>query len=68
MQQAKDFLEESEILLAQMEGVSEAEFEHPTGFKRWTVDDILVHLHFWNVGADMSPPFPLRGAPPPGPF
>ncbi|MDJ0612508.1 MAG: TIGR03084 family metal-binding protein [Rhizobiaceae bacterium] len=54
MQQAADFLEESEVLIKLVSELDEAQFDMPTQFKGWTINDILVHLHFWNLGADLS--------------
>lgn len=54
MQQAQDFLEESNVLLEALVPVSNQDFDRPTLFKGWTVNDILVHLHFWNLGADLA--------------
>jgi len=54
MQQAYDFLEETEILFTLLENVKNADFEMPTLFKGWTINDVLVHLHFWNLNAHAS--------------
>lgn len=54
MQQAHDFLKETKILFQLLEGLSDAQFETPTLFKDWTINDILVHLHFWNMNAHAS--------------
>lgn len=54
MQQAQDFLDESETLFELLKDLGDQEFERKTQFKGWTINDILVHLHFWNIGADMS--------------
>lgn len=54
MQQAKDFLEESKVLHALVAELGEADFEKKTLFKEWTINDILVHLHYWNMNADMA--------------
>lgn len=54
MQQAHDFLEETEILYKLLGNLDEAEFEKPTLFKNWMINDILVHLHFWNSNAHAS--------------
>lgn len=54
MQQAYDFLEETEVLFNVLENFQDEEFEKPTLFKAWTINDILVHLHFWNLNADAS--------------
>ncbi len=54
MQQAHDFLEETEALYKLIKSLDETEFEKTTLFKGWTVNDILVHLHFWNINAHAS--------------
>ena len=54
MQQAADFLEESETLDAILEGLPDAAFEKATLFKDWTINDVLQHLHFFNDMAAKS--------------
>ena len=54
MEQAQDFLEESEALAEILSGLADSEFDQPTQFKGWTVNDVLVHLHYWNRAADLS--------------
>lgn len=54
MQQAVDFREECDALLTLLETLEPADFDRPTLFKQWTVNDVLVHLHFWNRAADQS--------------
>ncbi|MEO1143068.1 MAG: TIGR03084 family metal-binding protein [Pseudomonadota bacterium] len=54
MQQAKDFLDESEALLEILGEMEEQDFDRSTLFKEWTVNDVVTHLHFWNLGADLS--------------
>ncbi|SLN68049.1 hypothetical protein TRL7639_03941 [Falsiruegeria litorea R37] len=54
MEQATDFLAESEALNAAFEGVSGNQWDTETQFKGWTLNDVLVHLHFWNQMADLS--------------
>ncbi len=54
MQQAQDFLDESKALLALLAPLDEAHFETPTLFKGWSIDQILRHLHVWNIAADLS--------------
>jgi uncharacterized protein (TIGR03084 family) len=54
MQQAGDFLEESEALSALLAPLSGVDFETPTQFKGWTINNILRHLHVWNIAADLS--------------
>ena len=48
------FREESEALYRLLDPLEEAGFARATQFKRWTVDDILRHLHFWNGAAEQS--------------
>lgn len=54
LQQAHDFLAESEALHAAIADLAQDGFERVTQFKGWTINDVLVHLHFWNGAADLS--------------
>lgn len=54
MQQALDFLVESDALHALLEPLSDADFGQATAFKGWTLDDVIGHLHLWNWAADLS--------------
>lgn len=54
MQQATDFAAESDALAALLQTLAADSWEAKTQFKGWTVNDILVHLHFWNGAADLS--------------
>jgi uncharacterized protein (TIGR03084 family) len=54
MQQAKDFRDESAALSALLATLSDADYQRPTLFKRWTINQILRHLHVWNMAADLS--------------
>ncbi|GHE61336.1 TIGR03084 family protein [Camelimonas fluminis] len=54
MQQAQDFLDESEAVFALVSPLSDAGLETPTLFKQWTISDIIGHLHMWNWAADLS--------------
>ena len=54
LSQAEDFLAESEALYAVIADLDDAGLRQPTQFKGWTIEDVLVHLHFWNRGADLS--------------
>ena len=54
MQQANDFRDECDTLLAILETIDESDWDRPTQFKNWTVNDVIVHLHFWNLAADQS--------------
>lgn len=52
MQQADDFLAESQVLESVVADGAAANgaafFGQVTGFKGWTVEDVLLHLHFFN--------------------
>ncbi len=54
MQQANDFLSESEALERLILPLEEIDFSRPTGFKSWTFETILRHLHFWNHMANLA--------------
>jgi len=54
MQQAQDFLDESEALYALVAPLNDAAFEQVTLFKGWTINNILRHLHVWNLAVDLS--------------
>lgn len=54
MQQAKDFLDESNALHALIRGLSDDELGQATAFKGWTINAIIGHLHIWNNAADLS--------------
>jgi uncharacterized protein (TIGR03084 family) len=54
VQQAHDFLAESQALSLLLAPLPDAEFTQPTLFKGWTIDNIIRHLHVWNIAADLS--------------
>lgn len=54
MQQALDFLEESDDLDRLIADLNDQDYERSTGFKQWTINDVLQHLHFWNHAALLS--------------
>lgn len=54
MQQAQDFLDESEALATLIAPLSDADYERPTQFKGWTINNILRHLHVWNIAVGLS--------------
>ncbi|MGD9865683.1 MAG: maleylpyruvate isomerase family mycothiol-dependent enzyme, partial [Pseudodonghicola sp.] len=54
MQQVADFLAESEALAQVLKDLPDPDWARPTQFKGWTIDDVIVHLHFWNRAADLS--------------
>ena len=54
MEQAGDFLAETEALAGLLAPLPDAAFGEATQFKGWTVDDVLRHLHFWNLAAGLQ--------------
>lgn len=56
--QAADFRDESGSLYELLESVPPSDWDRPTQFKAWTANDILGHLHFFNLAAQAT----LQGA------
>lgn len=54
MQQAEDFREESRALAAVLDPLRDADFDQVTLFKGWSIDDVLGHLHMFNVAAEKT--------------
>lgn len=54
LQQAYDFRDESEALFALLDPLADCDWEKPTQFKEWTINDVVAHLHFGNYLADLS--------------
>ena len=54
MQQAQDFLDESESLHSLLAPIDDAAFETSTQFKGWMINNIIRHLHVWNIAADLA--------------
>ncbi len=54
MQQAANLRDESAALSDLLAPLYVAEFETPTLFKGWTINNILRHLHVWNIAAGKS--------------
>ncbi|MFP4275037.1 MAG: TIGR03084 family metal-binding protein [Paracoccaceae bacterium] len=54
MQQARDFGAESAALAGFLERLAPGDWNRPTGFKGWSPNDILVHLHVWNLAQDLA--------------
>ena len=54
LQQAQDFHAESDALAALVEPLDDESFRHATLFRGWTIDDVIAHLHLFNVAADLS--------------
>ncbi len=62
MKQTQDFQAEAHALATLLVDLSAADWTRMTQFKNWTVNDVMVHLHFWNMAADMSYTDPDRFA------
>ena len=54
MQQAEDFRDESRGLAALLEPLVDLDFEKVTQFKGWTINDVIGHLHMFNLAADIT--------------
>ena len=54
MKQTVDFLAECEALSAVLDPLDGDDFARPTQFKGWRIEDVFVHLYFWNLQADQS--------------
>ena len=54
MQQAKDFLEEAATLAKLLKNESEGVFKKVTQFKSWTINDVIGHLHLFDIAAIKS--------------
>ncbi|MGL5837215.1 MAG: TIGR03084 family metal-binding protein [Sphingorhabdus sp.] len=54
MQQAQDFYDESAALAELIAPLSETDLKRETLFKCWTINEILRHLHVWNIAAACS--------------
>lgn len=51
MKEATDFREECDALAALLSDADDSVFATVTQFKGWTIDDVIAHLHVWNVAA-----------------
>jgi uncharacterized protein (TIGR03084 family) len=54
MEQAADFLAETEALATLLAPLPDEAFEEATQFKSWTLNDVIRHLHFWNRAAGLQ--------------
>lgn len=54
MQQAEDFRGACDDLHDLLSNLNGADFDRPTAFKGWTIDEIMRHLHVWNRAAQLS--------------
>lgn len=54
MKEAEDFQQECTNIEQMVAGISVAEYDQSTGFKDWSINQILRHLHVWNHAAFLS--------------
>ena len=54
LQQAIDFRDECAALFQILDPLSGADWSRETQFKHWTIDDVVAHLHIFNVAAGLS--------------
>lgn len=54
MREAEDFKQECNSIAAVLCQKEDADFARETLFKHWTINDIIGHLHLWNLAADMT--------------
>ena len=52
--QPREFLEESDALYALLSARPEAQLALATQFKAWSIEDVIAHLHLFNLAAAMS--------------
>jgi uncharacterized protein (TIGR03084 family) len=52
--QAEDFRAESDALHTLIAALTDEELKQKTGFKDWTIETIVRHLHVWNIAAELS--------------
>ncbi len=54
MQEAEDFRDESDTIAKVLASAGDADFSTITQFKKWTIEDVIGHLHVWNAAALMT--------------
>ena len=54
MQQAEDFREECSSLAGILADLTDEAFQQATQFKSWTINDVIGHLHMFNVAARLT--------------
>jgi uncharacterized protein (TIGR03084 family) len=63
MIEAQDFLDESNALADLLLTLKDSDFDCPTQFKSWTVNDVLGHLHIFNYAAELTLASPQKFEP-----
>lgn len=54
LEQAQDFLAESQALHDLVANLTDEEMAERTAFKGWTINNVVGHLYMWNWAADLS--------------
>ncbi|WP_417620894.1 TIGR03084 family metal-binding protein [Parasphingorhabdus sp.] len=54
MQEAQDFKDESDTLATLLAHADDDLLSTVTQFKNWTIEDVIGHLHIWNLAALMT--------------
>ncbi len=54
MQEVQDFHKEAHSFYVYAKSLAASDYKNPTGFKGWTLDNILSHLWMWNWAAEIS--------------
>ena len=54
LEEANDFREECDTLAALLNDARADTFTIATQFKGWTIEDVIAHLHMWNIAADLT--------------
>ena len=54
LDQALDFKNECDALYEVIRSLSNEDLKQKTGFKEWTINNIIGHLHTWNIAANRS--------------
>ena len=54
LDQALDFKNECDALYEVIRLLSNEDLKQKTGFKEWTINNIIGHLHTWNIAANRS--------------
>ena len=54
MQQAEDYRAEARALAAVLADLEDGDLATETQFKGWTIDDVIGHLHMFDVAAELS--------------
>ena len=54
LQQAIDYRDECDALSALLEGLDDQALRQTTGFRRWTINDVIAHLYLFDRAADLT--------------